>query len=404
MTLEAIMIPGRRRVPVNRFAKCATMARAPGPMRLVAATLAAALAVTALPAPLLAQFEEPAEPQYFDASPLTRLGLDPFGDLRLRHENTTGIPGRTVGVTRARATLRAGLRWSVDPRYGAELSGRAAAGSDEDREFPRVDNDAPDTLQIDRANVWLAPYSGGRVSVGRMAMPLQLTELLWDEDLRPWGAAVTHRQAVRALDVVRFGAGVWRRDEIEDDGVVGIVQAGWALREGAEVAGGVTLSWLWFDDTERLVRGEMGRQNRVLGAGDARVYAEPFRIVDLQLDGRFRAGPVSVTAGADLATNVEADSESRAVRTRLVAGRFGSGPGGEVGWAYLRAEQEALPGAFASDDWWSRTRLRGHMGWVTLGWSDWLRLRLFGTVEWRDGTDVRTERAMIELTLRIPGA
>lgn len=399
------MMPGRASVSSPRFAESAAGRRAaPRSVGFVSGFLAAAAIVAALPAPLLAQFEDTEEPRYFDASPLARLGLDPFGDLRLRHENTTGIPGRTTGVTRTRATLRAGLRWSIDPRYGAELSGRAAAGSDEDREYPRVDNDAPDTLQLDRAAVWLAPYPGGRVSAGRMAMPLQLTELLWDDDLRPWGVALTHRQQVRTFDVVRLGAGVWRRDEIEDDGVVGIVQAGWALHEGAEVAGGVTLSWLWFDDTERLVRGEMGRQNRVLGAGDARVYAEQFRIVDLQLEGRVPAGPLSVMGAMDLATNVEADSESRAVRTRLAAGRFGSGPGGEIGWAYLRAEQEALPGAFASDDWWSRTRLRGHMGWVTLGWSDWLRLRLFGTVEWRDGTDNRTERAIAELTLRMPGA
>ena len=399
------MLPGRRDEAGAKVAPFPqAIARGPGALAAPAAVLAiTVLLAAASPGAALAQFEEHGEPEYFGALPLARLGLDPFGDLRLRHENTAGIPGRRVGVTRTRATLRAGLRWSTHARFGTELSARAAAGTDEDREFPRVDNEAPDELELDRASLWLVPWPGGRLSAGRMAMPLSLTELLWDDDLRPWGAALTYRQAVRALDVVRFGASIWRRDEIEDDAIVGIVQTGWAFREGAEASGWVTLSWLWFDDTELLARGEIGRQNQVIGAGDARTYAEAFRIVDLQLEGRIPAGPVSVTAGADLAVNVEADSESRAVRTRLAAGRFGAGPGGEIGWAYLRAEQEALPGAFGSDDWWSRTRLRGHMGWVTLGWSDWLRLRLFGTIEWRDGATARTERAMAELTLRVPG-
>ena len=62
--------------------------------------------------------------------------------------------------------------------------------------------------------------------------------------------------------------------------------------------------------------------------------------------------------------------------------------------------EQALPGAFASDDWWARTATRGHMPWVTLGWSQWLRLRVFGTFEWRDGVPERSERLVGELSLR----
>lgn len=368
-------------------------------LRTARAGFALVLALT-LAIPAQAQFDASVAPEYFDTSPLARLGLDPFGDLRLRHEHTTGIPGRSAGVMRTRATLRAGLGWSVDPRFGAELSGRAAVGSAEDREFPRVDNDAPDTLQLDRAMLWVVPWAGGRVSAGRMAMPLPLTELLWDEDLRPWGVVMTQRLPVRAFDVARLGAGLWRRDEIEDDGVVAIVQAGYAIREGAELSGGATFSFLSFDDMEPLAGRGLGRQNRTTLLPPT--YTERFRVADLQLEGRIPAGLLSISAGVDLARNVEPDRASGATRTRLAAGHFGAGAGGEIGWAWVRAEQEALPGAFASDDWWSRTRLRGHMGWVTLGWSDWLRLRLFGTLERRDGTDVRTERAVAEITLRLP--
>ena len=334
---------------------------------------------------------------------LVRWSLSPFGDLRVRRERTQDIPGRVAAVERTRVTLRGGVGWAPGPRFGAELSLRAAAGSEHDVEFPRIDNDAPDTLELDRANAWVAAWPGGTVRAGRMVFPLRLTELLWDPDLRPWGVVATHRRQVGALDVVRAGAGVWRRSKLADDGVVGVAQAGWSVREGAEQSGDAVLSWLWFGDTELLARQDLGRQNRIVGIGDNRQYAERFGLVDAQLEFRVAVASLPVSAGVDLVRNTHASTERDAVRTRLVAGRFGERFGAEAGWSYLRAEREALPGAFASDDWWARTSTRGHMPWVTLGWSDWLRLRVFGTFEWRDGVAERSERVVSELTLRWTG-
>jgi len=374
--------------------------------RLIRLALTLLLAAGALPAVALAQpARDPFADStvYFSDSPLTRWHLSPFGDLRIRRERTQDIPGRTADVERSRATLRGGLGWAPSARIGAELSLRAAVGSERDVEFPRIDNDAPDTLELDRANVWVSAWPGGTLRAGRMVFPLRLTDLIWDADLRPWGVVASHRQQVGALDVVRAGAGVWRRRKPTDDGIVGVAQAGWSFREGAERSGDAFVSWLWFDDTELLARQELGRQNRILGTGDARRYAERFRLVDAQLEGRLAVASLRVSGGVDLLRNIEANADGDAVRTRLVAGRFGGRFGAEVGWAYLRAEREALPGAFASDDWWARTATRGHLPWVTLGWSDWLRLRLWGTFEWRDGLPGRTERVLGELALRWNG-
>ncbi len=367
-----------------------------------------ALALTATPLATIA-FAQPAgdafadSVEYFTDSPLARWRLSPFGDVRLRRERTQDIPGRSAQVERTRLTLRGGVSWAPSPRFGAELSLRAAAGSEEDVEFPRIDNDAPDTLELDRANLWGTPWPGGTLRAGRMAFPLRLTDLVWDADLRPWGVVATHRRQVGALDVVRAGAGVWRRSKLDDDGIVGVAQAGWSFREGAEHSADAVASWLWFDDTELLARQNLGRQNRILGTGDARRYAERFRLVDVQLEGRLAVASLPVSASVDLVRNIEASAEGDAVRTRLVAGRFGERFGAEAGWSYLRAEREALPGAFASDDWWARTSTRGHMPWVTLGWSHWLRLRVFGTFEWRDGVAERSERVVSELTFRWNG-
>jgi hypothetical protein len=338
--------------------------------------------------------------EFFNESSLARWHLTPFGDVRLRHDRTQDIPGRTADVDRWRLTARGGASWAPVSRFGAELSLRAAAGSEEDAEFPRIDNDAPDTLLLDRANLWVTPWPGGTLRAGQMEFPLRLTELTWDPELRPIGIVATHRQPVGALDVMRAGVGAWRRSKLEDDGLVGVAQAGWSFHEGAEASADAFLSFLWFEDTEQLARQDLGRQNRILGTGDSRYYAEKFRLVDLHLEGRIAVASLPVSAGFDLLRNVETSAESDAVRTRLVAGRFGERFGAEVGWAYLRAEREALPGAFASDDWWARTATRGHMPWVTLGWSRWLRLRVFGTFEWRDGVAQRSERVVSELSLR----
>ena len=341
--------------------------------------------------------------EFFDHSSLGRWHLTPFGDVRLRHEATQDIPGRTVDVDRTRLTARGGVTWAPTPRFGAELSVRGAAGSEQDVEFPRIDNDAPDTLQLDRANLWVTPWPGGTLRAGQMEFPLRLAELVWDPELRPIGIVAMHRQPVGALDVMRAGIGTWRRSKIKDDGLVGVAQAGWSFREGAERSADAFASFLWFDDTEQLARQQLGRQNRVLGSGDSARYAERFRLADLHLEGHIAVASLPVSAGVDLVRNLESSTETDAVRTRLVAGRFGERFGAEVGWAYLRAEREALPGAFASDDWWSRTALRGHMPWVTLGWSQWLRLRTLATFEWRDGVAQRTERLVSELTLRWEG-
>ena len=370
-------------------------------VRLVLVFAATSLATPAGAQPASDSFAD--STVYFSDSPLSRWHLSPFGDLRLRRERAQDIPGRTVDVGRTRLTLRGGLAWAPGPRFGAELSLRAAAGSEHDTEFPRIDNDAPDTLELDRANVWLAPWPGGTLRAGRMVFPLRLTELLWDDDLRPWGVVAMHRQQVGALDVVRAGAGVWRRSKPDEDGVISVAQAGWWFREGAEQSGAAVVSWVWFTNTELLARQDLGRQNRVVGAGDQREYAERFRLVDVQLEGRLSIASLPVTAGADLLRNTWASADDGAVRTRLVAGRFGERFGAEAGWSYLRAEREALLGAFGSDDWWARTATRGHLPWVTLGWADWLRLRVWGTFEWRDGVSERSERVVSELTLRWNG-
>ena len=367
-------------------------------LALVLALPAVVIAPRAHGQPPRAAFADSTE--FFHDSSLGRWHLTPFGDARLRHDRTQDIPGRAVDVDRWRLTARGGVTWAPTPRFGAELSLRAATGSEEDVEFPRIDNDAPDTLQLDRANLWATPWPGGTLRAGQMEFPLRLTELVWDPELRPIGIVAMHRQPVGALDVVRAGIGAWHRSKLEDDGLVGVAQAGWSLREGAERSADAFVSYLWLEDSERLARQDLGRQNRVLGAGDARRYAEEFRLVDLHVEGRISVASLPLSAGVDLARNLGPNAESDAVRTRLVAGRFGERFGAEVGWAYLRAEREALPGAFASDDWWARTATRGHMPWVTLGWSRWLRMRVFGTFEWRDGVAQRSERLVSELSLR----
>jgi len=368
---------------------------------LVTGLAAAPLATSASAQPPADSFAD--STVYFGDSPLTRWHLSPFGDVRLRRERAQDIPGRTVDVDRTRLTARGGMAWAPSPRLGAELSVRAAAGSEQDTEFPRIDNDAPDTLELDRANVWVSLWPGGTARAGRMVFPLRLTDLAWDADLRPLGVVVSHRSQVGALDVLRAGAGVWWRSKLHEDGSVGVAQAGWSFREGAEQSGDAFVSWLWFDHTEQLARQDLGRQNRILGSGGARRYAERFRLVDVQLEGRVPVASLRVTGGVDLLRNVEATAADAAIRTRLVVGRFGDGLGAEAGWSYLRAEREALLGAFASDDWWARTATRGHLPWVTLGWSDWLRLRVWGTFEWRDGVAGRSERVLSELTLRWNG-
>jgi hypothetical protein len=329
---------------------------------------------------------------------LARYHLVPWGDLRLRSDTVQDRPG-APDFDRQRATLRTGLAWMPPARpLRVELGVRASLGSDHNREtWSSFDNEAADTVEIDRAGVRVETAEGDVLAFGKMPWPFPLTEMMWDEDLRPVGIAAASRLGVFGLEGLSAGAGMFTRRRFRDDGVVAAAQLGLERGNPATTGGEVRVTWLGFGNTEALIDQNLARQNRIVATPEGPAYAEEFQVLDAQIEAHVHAGRVPITALLDGALNVVADADGRALRTRLAVGGPGVPFGIEAGWIYQRIEREALPGAYNSDDWWFHSRARGHSAFVHVGEGRSVLLRVMGFLEQRDDVAGETRRWIAEL-------
>ena len=133
--------------------------------------------------------------------------------------------------------------------------------------------------RLDLAFARVDPVRWLRLEGGRFEMPVGLTELLWDRDLRPQGAAVTLQHRDDA-GVARLGAtGLWAREShvFDDKAVEMILVSGQATFPGASDSSfqlvGSYLAFRKPQGLEPMIR----RQNtRVLGE-----IVEDYKVVDV---------------------------------------------------------------------------------------------------------------------------
>jgi len=371
-------------------------------MRLPVALLAAALSCAA-PAAAQAPAADTARP--FDApdEPVARPPVVPFGDLRLRGDFVTGLPAGREDLERGRATLRAGLRWSPVGVLDVEASFRASIATDHNADERRnFDNETPDAFELDRAGVRWTPRAHWTLAAGALVLPLRLTGLVWDEDLRPVGVTMAGRLPVEALDALRVSAGVLAADRFPgDDGRLAAGQLAWLIRDGAPVAGEAAAAVLAFDGLERDPEEQLQRQNSVVTIpGEGPRLAETFTLLDLQLAARAPLAGRPTTLRLDYVVNLEASTPQDAARLRAAWGEARGLGALELGYAYQRIERDAVPGSFNSDDWWFHSATRGNSVWVALGLAEDAFLRVSGFDERRDDLEDHTRRLLIELVAR----
>lgn len=356
-------------------------------------------------APALAIAQVPGGPdttvRYFTRGPgfLTSLGLSPWVDLRLRHDAVHDRPN-APDFDRQRATLRAGLAWER-PSQPLRLEGglRASLGSDHNRETWSVfDNETADTVEVDRLGVSLTRVTGDRLALGKMRLPVPLTELLWDDDLRPVGIGITSRLGWTGVEGLSLGGGAFTRTRFESDDVrVVVAQLGLERGNPATAGGELRASYLGVGNRDSMITRGLARQNRVVTTPAGPRLAEDFHVVDLQLMGHVHAGRWPVEARLDGALNASAERDRRALRTRLAIGGASAPWGIEAGWIYQRIEREALAGALNSDDWWFHSRSQGHSIFLHTGLGRSASARIAGFIEKRDDVRAHTRRLIAEL-------
>lgn len=344
--------------------------------------------LAALSAPLSAQ-EDAAE---------STSAIDWSAELRLRGEYTTNIPGRADAIERVRSSLRGGFVWDAGNGWEFGATAKLAAGDDDNADNRRNnDNEKSDGATLDELHAAYNFGESGRFQLGKARMPLVLSPLLWDRDLRPVGASLEYAWPVRDFDAFHFTAGWFAGDHLYgDESRIGALQIGYGWMEGAETGFSAFLSYLDFDDLEVLAREGLGRTNRRVAG---RLVSD-YELLDLQLIGRTQAFEAPLVARLDLVRNYGADDARDGARFSLVWGDADGRGGWELGYAYQRAQRDAVLAAFAEDDWWFHTFARGYMPWVAYGFGPRLTLQATAFLERRDGIEPYTERYLLDLRSR----
>lgn len=352
--------------------------------------------VLACAAPALAQ-DDPFDPQAgFDAAPAS--AWQPFGDMRLRADRVRGLPGGRDDLERLRARGRAGLRIDGEGRWSAGVALEAALGTDANGDnIINNDIEASDDINLDQA--WLAYEASdhARLQIGKAPLPMLLSPMLWDADLRPTGVAASFGGTRGLTDRWQVQAGWFAPDPLDAGGArVAIVQGAWHWNEGAAWGGGALLTWLRFDAIDTLARAGLGRGNRLAGGA----YAEDYEPLDLQLYLRRRDDTWPLLFTLDLVHNPGADTRRHGARASATIGDRRLPGGWEAGWAWERIQRDAVLAAVNDDDWWFHSGMRGHMPWIGYGLDGTWSLRLAGFREVRDAPRETTTRLLLDVEAR----
>jgi len=347
------------------------------------------LASCMLPAPLAAQPDEPVADEG---------GIDWYGDLRLRAEHTKDIPARRDDIERFRSALRLGGRYANDSGWEFAGAAKLAVGSDDNADNRRnLDNERSESAGLDELYVAYNLGESSQFRVGKGRMPLVLSPLVWDRDLRPVGASYEYSASVRDFDALHFTAGYFAGDHLYgDQSRIGAVQIGYGWMEGAQTGFSSFLSYLDFTDLEVLPSQGLGRTNRRV-AGQ---FVSDYRLLDLQFIGRTQAFSAPLVARLNLVRNLGANDLRDGARFSMIWGDADELGGLELGYAIQRAQRDALLSAFAEDDWWFHTFARGYMPWVAYGISPRWTVQATAFIERRDGIEEDTDRWLLDLRSR----
>ena len=328
----------------------------------------------------------------------------PFVEALLRGDRVSGLPAGREDLERVRARIRLGGIWtpSAESGWSFGVAGEAAIGTGANKDS-LINNDVEDVDGIGLDQAWVRWRFGanaqGELLAGKAPLPLTLSPLLWDDDLRPVGASLRFGGTAGEFDRWHLTVGGFAPDPLDEGGSrLTAAQFGWHWREGAPTSAGLLLGYLDYSQLDSLARAGLGRGNTLIAGR----YRDEFRILDLQVFVRHQLGAKWLEARIDRARNLGADADDDGTRASLVYGdRFDpQQPGWEFGWSWQRQQRNAVLAAVTADDWWFHTAARGHMPWIGYGFNQTWSLRLAAFFETRDGLDENTERLLLDLEAR----
>ena len=320
------------------------------------------------------------------------LGFVPYGDARLRYDHTYGIADE---FERSRVRVNIGALYLGVDGWEFGVGARLNAGSDDARFNRRNrDNERTDRIGLDQ---FYARWQGEvlNLQAGKSELPLNLTPLVWDGDLRPIGVSGFGSMLNESGTGLAFAAGYFAPDfEFDNEETrLAALQLGWHWQQGQSNSLSALISYLHFDELEGLPANGVARTNRRLGAN----YLSDFELIDLQLIGRTQWLDKPLVLVLDGTDNQGANDQNQAGRISLALGSARSG-GMEFGLAYQRNQRDSVLAVAADDEWWFQSFSRGAMVWLGYGFNENTALRVAGLSERRDGVQSRSKRVLFDLS------
>jgi hypothetical protein len=245
------------------------------------------------------------------------------------------------------------------------------------------DNYKSRDARLDLAFASFKPADWFQVQGGRFAMPLALTEMIWDRDLRPQGGALTlatrdhgslERLALTGL--VAKGSHVFEDDPVKM--YIGSLDATFKAGEQSKLQ--LTASYVTWTDFAAGLEGMIRRQNtRVVGAPAPAPLARDYKVVDVVARLRHE-GELPSQLVANYCRNTAIGQDNQGLWLAVVLGSTQTSRS-RLEYTYAKVDKDATLAAYAEDDFFWSTGWEGHRGDLGLRASDHTALHGIGQLQ-----------------------
>jgi hypothetical protein len=240
-----------------------------------------------------------------------------------------------------------------------------------------------------RLDLYWATVNAGPVvaSGGRFIMPLPLTEMIWDKDLRPLGGNLTLQLDQGTARFAVSGIYATQSQVFEDKSKMYGGSAILAFQSGQGGHLELSGSYLEFKDLDTLDP-VLNRQNAVLEGH----YLDEYKIIDVQ--ARLTSnGQLPIQLVADYCWNRALSEGNKGLWIAAVLGEVGVSRA-QLSYTYAKIDANAVVAAFNTDDFFWGTGWEGHR--VDLGSASGRGTSLHAIAQWQRrqglaGTDAKSD-------------
>ncbi|MFT7677003.1 MAG: hypothetical protein ACI8QC_000980 [Planctomycetota bacterium] len=300
-----------------------------------------------------------------------------YGDLRLRQENTTDVPG-TEDRMRSRGRMRLGVNYQLDEEL--TIGARVVTGDRKDPNSPHAtygDGLEGIELSLDRAFLTYRPgaWEGAEITAGKFNHPFYRNqvygELLWDADVQPEGMIARKSfKSIPGLQELELMLGGYALIEQSsgDDAYLVVSQLALRRRLSENLDGTLAAGYYHYTDVSPDGGGQLFADNRGNltqdrdADGNADDFASDFGISNLILGLRWDGGALPLTFSAESIHNGRTRSgQSDAWAVGLALGEARK-PGDWKAYYQLQdVERESVFSPFAQDDFVLATGHHSHV-------------------------------------------